>query len=360
MLIRKLGESTWHAPTITAYSNEQAIQTIIKQSPDLLPGSTGRRMAIVTELAIPNAGYVDVVGVDADGSITLVECKLKANPEIRRHVVGQVLAYAAGLWALSYEAFDLAFSDRAGVPLAKRMGEPAPEDWNEEGFRASLAANLMDGRFRLLIVVDQITEELERIVRYLNQHTGPELRLLALELGYVADEGVEILLPAVYGQESIDDKPQPGGHHWDEASVFAALDACCSAAGLELAKRLYEFAKQRGAGFGWGNGVLASVTAQLPVGGKPVSVFSLYEWPKGKGLFAINFEYLAGYVSGEALKRLADRLIIVPGAAEKFQGLEEANYRKRPSLLLDKIAAQPDVLKRIEDAFDELMGESAV
>ena len=140
-------------------------------------------MAVVSELSVPEAGYVDVVGVDADGAITLVECKLRANPDVRRHVVGQVFAYAAGLWGLDYDAFDGAFASRAGMPLARRMAELAPEGWDEKAFRTSVAANLAAGRFRLVIAVDQITDELSRIVRYLNEHTTPEVQILALELG---------------------------------------------------------------------------------------------------------------------------------------------------------------------------------
>ncbi len=101
MLVRRAGEPAWRSPTVTTYSNERAIQTIIEQAPHLLlPGSDESRLAVATELAL-EAGYVDVVGVGADGAITLAECKLKANPEIRRHVIGQILAYASGLGGLT-------------------------------------------------------------------------------------------------------------------------------------------------------------------------------------------------------------------------------------------------------------------
>ena len=60
------------------------------------------------------ARSVDLVAVGAAGQITVVECKLAANPEIRSSVIGQVFAYAAGLWSLSYDEFDRLFTDRAG------------------------------------------------------------------------------------------------------------------------------------------------------------------------------------------------------------------------------------------------------
>jgi hypothetical protein len=340
---------------VTSYADEQAIQSIIEQSPDLLPGISGTRAAVARELAL-EAGYVDLVGIDADGAITLVECKLKANPEIRRHVVGQVLAYAAALWGRSYEEFDQAFSARTGQPLAKAVAELASDAWDEETFRASVATNLEAGRFRLVIAVDEITDELGRIVRYLNDHTSPELQILALELRYVADAGVEILMPSVYGTESVQRKlSSPGGERWTEASFFASLAAACTPGGLQAARRLYDYAKSCGATLLWGSGLLPSVSARMMVAGKPINIFSLYEWPKGKGIFAINFEYLQPYLSPEALTGLAARLRTIPGVAERFQGLEESGFKRRPSLPFDSTLALPETCEVIIEALDEIL-----
>src|SRR4051812_39095814 len=99
MLIRKAGTPAWRSPDVTAYADEASIQALLAQAPDLVPGVGKAGMAVAREVALA-AGYVDLLGVAPDGTITLVECKLKANPEIRRHVVGQILAYAATLWEL--------------------------------------------------------------------------------------------------------------------------------------------------------------------------------------------------------------------------------------------------------------------
>ena len=151
-LVTGSGAVRFHAVTRSTCADEAAIQHLLATSPDLLPGAGGRRLAVAREVAL-EAGYVDVVGVAPDGAITLVECKLRANPEIRRHVVGQVLAYAAALWELDYEAFDRAFADRAGVPLACGVEAVAGEGWDEEAFRAAVAENLAAGRLRLVMQV---------------------------------------------------------------------------------------------------------------------------------------------------------------------------------------------------------------
>src|SRR4051794_32274419 len=109
VLIRHAG-GAWHEPTTSAYANERELQNLVKLSPALLPGADA--LAVVDEFWVPGIGSADLVGVGALGDITIVECKLKANPEIRREVVGQTFAYAGGLWRMTYDDFALTFANR--------------------------------------------------------------------------------------------------------------------------------------------------------------------------------------------------------------------------------------------------------
>src|SRR5215213_1750679 len=97
LLLRRDGDKSWHAPAITAYTNEEALEQLLAESPDLLPGASPERMVVARQVQT-GAGPADLVGVGLDGSLLLVECKLRANPEIRRAVVGQLFAYASSLW----------------------------------------------------------------------------------------------------------------------------------------------------------------------------------------------------------------------------------------------------------------------
>jgi len=145
-------------------------------------------------------------------------------------------------------------------------------------------------------------------------------------------------------------------HNWDEDSVFAALAECCSPAGLQAVRRLYEFARSRGATFTWGTGPLPSVSARFFIASKPYMVFSLYEWPADKASFALNFEYLLwGALPPDALPRLAERLRAIPKVADRFAGLEQAGFKKRPSLSIDLILTQPGATETIAAAIDELL-----
>jgi hypothetical protein len=82
---------------------ERRLRDLIAGSPSLLPDVDERPAAVSTEVRISGAGKADVIVVDAGGEITIVECKLAKNPQMRRWVIGQLFEYAAALWRLDIE-----------------------------------------------------------------------------------------------------------------------------------------------------------------------------------------------------------------------------------------------------------------
>ena len=210
VLIRH-GGSSWHLPEVRAYGNEAHLEEILAEKPQILPG-VGAGAAVVHQLQVPGTGPADLVAVDPFGAITVCECKLASNPEIRRTVVGQVFAYASGLWRLSYEQFDSAWRSRSEDHASLFVSVWSDENGDvEEEFRSVVAQNLADGNFRLILAVDSITSELRRIVEYLNAHTRTGTAVIALELGYGQESGVEVLIPRVYGVELAANKGGPSG-----------------------------------------------------------------------------------------------------------------------------------------------------
>ena len=169
-------------------------------------------------------------------------------------MIGQVFSYAAGLWRLGYEELEQAFAARDADLTAPFTNDP---DWDEAVFRDAVAENLAKGAFRLVIAVDEITDELKRTVVYINRHTVPELRLLALELRYAVDEGVEILLPEVYGEESAEREGSWSvKRQWDEASFLEELEAKRGPAEAQVARELIEWARVQLPRFTWGTGMV--------------------------------------------------------------------------------------------------------
>ncbi len=349
LMIRKPG-GAWHMPPITAYPNEEALKMLLAQSPELLPVEQGGKMVVATEVAVPDIGYIDLVGVDPDGNITLVECKLGSNTEIKRKVVGQIFAYAAGLWKMSYEGFDQAFAAKHGAPLARAMADLDPEAWDEENFRLNVADNLARGRFRLIIAVDKITDELRQIVLYLNQHTVAEVQFMALELGYIADEGVEIVLPTTYGEESIQEKvaTEAQTRKWNEASMFEALAARCTPPVVQVMRALYDFARERQAELRFGTTIVPSLTVRLPIADTYVSTFNLTEWPPAKGCLVVYLGALRDSGIAEAvMTAFTERLLAIQGLT--------FTAKKSPSIVVDGVLTQPGALDTMKEALDMLI-----
>jgi len=120
VLIRRSGES-WRSPKVTAYSNEDALQSLVATSPQLLPGGAAA-LAVAREFPVA-AGSIDLVGVDPDGEVVVCECKLEANREARRMVVGQLFAYAGALWELSFDDFSERFASQAKASLTEAVAK---------------------------------------------------------------------------------------------------------------------------------------------------------------------------------------------------------------------------------------------
>lgn len=204
VLVRRPGETTFAAPEISSYGDEAQLQGLIAETPDLLPGvAGGPPVVVMREFPLP-VGRVDVVVVDLEGGISLCECKLGTNPQARREVIGQLVSYAGALSRMSYDEFAERAATRLGTSLAEALGALAEGEFDADAFHPTLASNLAAGRFRLVIVVDEISDELRDAVLYLNDQT--ETEFLALELGYLSDNGLEILVPVVYGEEAVERK----------------------------------------------------------------------------------------------------------------------------------------------------------
>src|SRR5688572_9115847 len=198
MLIRRPGQP-WH-PLQPALHDERALQTLLVQSPSLLPSPGPGELAVAANFRIGSTASVDLLGVGVNGRIVLVECGRQEGPG-RRPMGGAALAVGAGLWRAPYEEFDRAFAVRAGVPLLDKVSSIARAGslgWDENAFRSAVAENLSTGRFQLILAVDVVSDEVRQVVAYLNAGARPGLASVALGLRYHAEEGVEVLIPSVF------------------------------------------------------------------------------------------------------------------------------------------------------------------
>jgi hypothetical protein len=347
----KRDDEDWHEPEVSAYRNEKELQKILIASPHLLPKSAGA--AVVVDEFPVSSGSIDVVAVEPSGQLVLCECKLEANAQSRRTVVGQLMSYAGAVWQLSYDDFVDRFSRRLGRPLIDGVRAITGAHWDEDQFREAVTENLAAGTFRLIVAVDAITDELKKTVRYLNLHSTPGVEVLALELGYTRDGDVEILVPTSYGEEVT--PPRPRRPEWNQDGLFEVLEQACAPDGVAAVRELWAFLAERQARPSWGRGHGAGVTLYLAIDGEEQPLFSIYGYTETQSTVAINFEWLVSRgVPHERLDQIAAQARSIPGAAERLAGLEEADFRKRPGLAIDTVVAAPGALDRLKELVDAL------
>jgi hypothetical protein len=201
IVIRTSG-GKWHKATKVEFAAEAQLQKLIYDSPELIPTYEDDTPAVFArEAGLPGSGYTDLLGVDGKGNILVVETKLARNDEVRRKVIGQVLEYAAHLWKMSFEDFDSLFISREAKPVLDLLEAKVPGILREE-IRDAITDNLASGAFQLFIAVDQMNDELEKIISYVSSR-GNGLRLQVLEFDLHQSGQLEILVPRRYGQLAI-------------------------------------------------------------------------------------------------------------------------------------------------------------
>jgi len=179
---------------------ETKLRTLLEKSPELLSTEGGKPVLFFKASVLIDSNEVDLLGVDADGTIVIVECKLEANREARRMVVGQILEYAGQLRGRSYEEFEEMLTSGSDISLVDRARQHISDKaWSEADFRAAVEQGLKSGDFRLVIAINGMNDELKRIVEHLNERGG--VRLEALELHQFHDEKTktQVLVPELYG-----------------------------------------------------------------------------------------------------------------------------------------------------------------
>ena len=189
------------------FQTEDLLQKLIGQHPELLAGDQMRPNDplrwILIRREMPIEGWaLDHLLIDQHARPTLVEVKRGSNREIRREVVGQMLDYAANatnVW--SERDMRRIFEENSDDPDSE-IGSLLQEDEDPDidGFWEQVATNLAANRLRLLFVADQIPNELERVVKFLNEQTRDNLEVLAVEIKQYPGTFGDALVSRVIGQ----------------------------------------------------------------------------------------------------------------------------------------------------------------
>jgi hypothetical protein len=201
IVVRSAQSKEWKLVESADYDDEAEMQKLLAESPSLIPMDEIREgisslVVAIREFGLPGSGTTDLLAFSADGDIALIECKLAANQDIKRKVVGQILEYASYLWRMRYEEVDERVYQRTGQRLADMVAAAiGTEEWDEETFRSNVADALGRGSFILVIAVDEINEELGRTIEFLNLCTSAAFSFNALEMRRFQEGETERISP---------------------------------------------------------------------------------------------------------------------------------------------------------------------
>jgi len=215
ILVREGSTGAWSEPKTSNYTDEAHLQAIIAEDPTRLPGIPAGSRA-VRELQT-SAGPIDVCIVSPSGAITVVECKLQKTSEHHRKIIGQVIDYASALRSDGFTAFRNAWQARKGEDLDQII---------DEGDLGALDKNIAEGTIHLCLAVDQIDDDLRRLVEYLYLISNDTISVTALQLTYAQHGDLEILIPSTYGTEIAHAKATShaaASEKWTWESFLAAL-----------------------------------------------------------------------------------------------------------------------------------------
>ena len=227
ILVRTINSAEqWREPETQDYVNEDHLQKLLADDPTRIPGVTAESKA-VRELQT-FAGPIDICVVGPDGTITVVECKLKKNPEPRRMVLGQMIDYASSLREGGLKSFMYAWQKRGGHDLKTLLGD--------EGFGV-LETNIQTGVINLCLAVDRIDKDIQRLVEYSNL-ISPNIAVTALQLRYAKYGDIEILIPETFGHEIAESKSRSSNISRMSWTWESFINALSTNSDQELAREL--------------------------------------------------------------------------------------------------------------------------
>ncbi len=158
------------------FRDETELQSCLERSPYLLMSDLEPQVVTVQrEVSLRAAGSLDLLLVDKEGVPIAVEVKLSRNSQSRREVVAQAFDYVSDLTQLTVDELD----DLVEGALVNALDELTGES-SSGNLRKQCGTNLRAGRVKLVIAVDQANDDLVRIVRYINEHSDLDVRLVAI------------------------------------------------------------------------------------------------------------------------------------------------------------------------------------
>lgn len=190
------------------FASESELEEILASRPDLLVSPGDDALALVgRQVDLPDAGLLDLLFVSEAGLPVAVEVKLARNGESRRQIIAQIVDYLSALTSLTVDELD----GQLDGSLEKALRSFDEQSEVGAGFERrwqSVGANLRAGLARVVLVLDSMPVDLERIGRFLSEHTNLDIRLVTVTKHEGPDIGA-IFVPHVAVSSEGEPAPRP-------------------------------------------------------------------------------------------------------------------------------------------------------
>jgi len=251
IIISKEGENAKRIEK-SEIKQEEILQKYIHENPEALPVyeiKNDIKLLIIAREFPTNSGPIDALGIDEDGEIYIIETKLYKNPD-KRKVVAQVLDYGAALWAGGdfsgfYREANRQIHDRFDLDLEEKLSDFfGVEEDGASNIIDIVQANLNDGKFRFVILMDALHDRLKDLIVFMNQNT--RFDIYAVEMEFYKYDDFEITIPKLFGSEVKKDTSviSDRGEIWDEKKFFDSIeDQIEDKEVMKIMNELYQFTK---------------------------------------------------------------------------------------------------------------------
>lgn len=162
------------------FGSESELEEILASRPELLVSPGDDALALIgRQVDLPDAGLLDLLYVSEAGLPVAVEVKLARNGESRRQIVAQIIDYLSALTSLTVDELDVQVDGSLEEALHS-FDEQSTAGAGFERRWQSVGANLRAGLARVVLVLDSMPPDLERIGRFLSEHTNLDIRLVTI------------------------------------------------------------------------------------------------------------------------------------------------------------------------------------
>ena len=203
-------DGRWRAASSRDFESEKELHDLVEDNIGMLPLAGSPRLFVLGREVPLGSGYADLLAVEASGRPVIAEVKLARSPEAKRAIVAQVISYAAFLQGYDVESLtkgplsksltkgplSKSLSDRDQVSiLGMAMAQDQEDEIDSDTFETSLQEYLTNGMFRLVLIMDNSSVELERVIAYLDAVTMQSLTIDLITFRIFDVNGTEVAMP---------------------------------------------------------------------------------------------------------------------------------------------------------------------